>query len=145
MSTLAELTAALIAKEGRDYIAEFTAWANKVLTDLTDFQTSLMTAVQASSSTSLTLQVGEQTATIEAGKKFVAGNRITIATDATHVMAANVVSYTGTTLVFNVLDVSDVTGTYTGTGPWTISLAGDEGLPGDVDYGQAALQAQVFN
>lgn len=132
MSDLTTLTASLIAKQKQDYLAEFIAWTNKVRDDLISFSSALLTAVTATSTSTLTIQTGQQTANIGAGKKFAIGMQINVANSSANRMLATVDSYTDNAtgpLVFTVATAGDLTGSGS-FASWTISLTGPKGTTG---------------
>ncbi|MDX2221141.1 MAG: hypothetical protein SFV21_00240 [Rhodospirillaceae bacterium] len=132
MSDIATLTANLLAKSKQDYLAEFTAWANKVKDDLSAASALLLTAVTATSASSLTLGTGQQTANVGPGKGFKLGMLISVANASDKKMTATVDGYTDNAtgpLTFTVAASGDVTGTGT-YNAWTISLSGPRGTAG---------------
>ncbi|TNM61551.1 hypothetical protein FHN55_17005 [Streptomyces sp. NP160] len=82
----------------------------------------------ATSSSSVTIGTGSKTFTVASGLAFAAGNyvRVQSTANATTYMAGNVTSYSGTSLVINVVETSG-TGTL---GSWTIGLTGAKGAAG---------------
>ena len=89
---------------------------------------SLAAGVTDTSATSLTIGTGAQTATVSAGKQFAAGQFVTLVSRAgnTNYMHGQVTSYSGTTLIVNVLDVGG-SGTKT---DWNVSISGSQGAVG---------------
>lgn len=83
-------------------------------------------ALTDTSTTSLTIGTGAQTLTVSAGKQFVTGEFLTISHAVNQYMQGQVTSYSGTTLVVNVLNTGG-SGTFTS---WVISPAGAQGATG---------------
>ncbi len=82
----------------------------------------------ATSTTSLAIGTGSKTLTIQSGEQFIAGQFVTIADSVTpsNFMYGQVTSYSGTSLVINVIE----TGGSGTTANWTISLSGIQGATG---------------
>lgn len=90
-----------------------------------DTAASLLQRFSATSVTSNPVGLGARTFQIQAGKGYVAGQWVSVGSGALN-MVGTVTSYTGTTLVINVVHI-------TGTGSasaWTISLSGPKGVDG---------------
>lgn len=84
--------------------------------------------LDATSTTSLEIEVAEKTFTIQAGKGFIAGMWVLVTSDAdpTDYMHGYVTSYSSTTLV---VEVTDIGGAGT-LADWTIRLSGTRGATG---------------
>jgi hypothetical protein len=83
-------------------------------------------ATTSSTSINLDTVTGENSITVDSGLAYTAAQSIIIAYDSSNYIEATVVSYTGTTLTYNV-------GTVTGTGTyadWDLNLAGAPGPQG---------------
>ncbi len=96
-------------------------------------------ALSATSTTSLAIAGGTQTFTTQASKQFINGQYLIIASNAndTNYMHGQVTSYSGTTLVMNILDIGG-SGTYA---DWNISISGTQGTQGpagQIYYGTTA-------
>ena len=86
-------------------------------------------SLTGTSTTSLSITVASKTFTTQASKFFAAGNSVTITSDANPTvdnMFGTVTSYSGTTLIVNVLAVNG-SGTHT---DWTIKVSGARGAQG---------------
>jgi hypothetical protein len=86
-------------------------------------------ALQSTSTSSLAIGIGSKTFVTQAGKQFSAGQFVLIVSDANpaNYMHGQVTSYTGTSLVVNVIDVGG-SGTLA---DWTISVSGSRGAIGE--------------
>lgn len=98
-------------------------------------------ALRATSTSSLVIGTGSKSFTIAAGKQFSFGQFLIATSDAdpTNYMHGQVSSYSGTTLVINVLDVGG-SGTFA---DWTISVSGTRGAGGSAAAGGTNGQIQV--
>ena len=85
-------------------------------------------ALKSTSTSSIAIGTGSKTFTTQGGKQFAAGQFVLIASDAgpANYMHGQVTSYSGTTLVVNVLDIGG-SGTHT---DWTITVSGSRGATG---------------
>ena len=85
------------------------------------------------SATSLAIGAGAKTFTCSAGKQFAAGQFVLVTSSANsaNYMHGQVTSYTGTTLVINVLDIGG-SGTHA---DWALSVSGSQGAAGAPGYG----------
>ncbi len=90
-------------------------------------------ALIGTSTTSLLIEVAEKTFTTQASKQFSAGMFVLAVSDANpaNYMHGQVTSYSGTTLVVNVIDIGG-SGTLA---DWTISVSGSRGAKGDTGTG----------
>lgn len=89
---------------------------------------SIAAGVSSTSTTSLLIAVASKTFTTQAGKQYVAGMFVNAASaaDPTNYMHGQVTSYSGTTLIVNVLDVGGA-GTLA---DWNIAVSGSRGTTG---------------
>ena len=85
-------------------------------------------SITDTSTTSLTIGTGAKTLTVSASKQFATGQFILVsyASDSTKYMHGQVTSYSGTTLIINVLDTGG-SGTYAS---WNVSVSGSQGATG---------------
>lgn len=85
-------------------------------------------ALSGTSTTSLTIGTGSKSFTTQAGKQFIAGGFITASETGTpsNYMHGQITSYSGTSLIVDVLDVGG-SGTIA---TWTLTLAGTQGPAG---------------
>lgn len=123
--------------------ASFSARGDAFMSSLSKFQVEANALAAAmnlnsttdTSSTSNTIGIGSKTFTVASGKSFQPGMYLVVADTAapsTNSMSGQVTSYTGTSLVLNVLSISG-SGTKTS---WTISLTGPV-----VDLSKVGLQS----
>lgn len=90
----------------------FIDYISTLAPDINAFATALNTiSTTTSSVTSNSISIAQKTFTVEAGKSFFVGMSLRAAFDATNYMNGEVVSYSGTTLVINVLSIKG-SGTY---------------------------------
>lgn len=145
MSELDDLLAALVAKKGRDYYAEFVALAEALIERQDDVAQNFADILTATSSTSATLGTGSKTVNVGPGKGFALGRRVTVANAVDKLMTGTISSYTDDAtgaLVFTVSKASDVTGSGTYTS-WTVTSQGDEGDTGAAGADYTAHAALV--